>query len=293
MGRILNFGSLNLDHTYKVPHFVQPGETLTSLNYRMSCGGKGLNQSIALARAGAQVYHAGKIGADGCDLTRLLESSGANTDLIDRTGTKTGHAIIQVDSRGENCILLFGGANRELTESQVERTLAQFRPGELLVLQNEVNLLSLIMHKARGRGLKIVLNPSPFDQELKRCPLELVSLFVVNQVEAEGFTGEKCPERQLDTLRARFPNASVLLTLGGDGSVFQTSEGRWTQEIFPVPVVDTTGAGDTFLGYFVSLWERGETPSRCLEVAAKAAAIAVSRPGAADSIPFLPEVLEN
>lgn len=116
LARILNFGSLNLDQVYRVDAFVQPGETKSSLSLTTHCGGKGLNQSVAASRAGAEVWHAGLIGTDGDMLYENSRENGVNRSLLERSCDVSGHAIIQVDNNGQNCILLYGGTNQALTE---------------------------------------------------------------------------------------------------------------------------------------------------------------------------------
>lgn len=162
--KILNFGSLNIDYTYSVDHIVHPGETITSGSLEVFPGGKGLNQSIALARAGADVYHAGLIGEDGIFLRDLCRESGVKTGYIRETETRTGNAIIQVSEKGENCIILYPGANREQTEEYIDEVLKGFGEGDVLLLQNEINLLDYLISKGAEKGMKIVLNPSPFDE---------------------------------------------------------------------------------------------------------------------------------
>ena len=163
--KVLCFGSLNIDYTYKVDHFVKKGETLSSGSLQVFSGGKGLNQSIALARAGAETYHAGSIGEDGRFLLEQLQDAGVDTRYVTVLETvRTGNAIIQNDKEGDNCILLYGGANQAVTTNQADAVLEHFRKGDFLVLQNEINELAYIMERAHERGMKIVLNPSPMDE---------------------------------------------------------------------------------------------------------------------------------
>lgn len=288
--KILNFGSLNLDYVYHVEHMVTPGETLASTRLETFCGGKGLNQSIALAKAGAEVYHAGCIGEDGAMLLQALEEAGVETSYIKTLPGKTGHAIIQVDKSGQNCILLYGGANRLLTEHYINQVLESFGEGDVLLLQNEVNLLHVIIDKAYERGMKIILNPSPFDDNLKFCNFSKISMFLLNEVEGEQITGKKEPAAILQELARLYSQAKVVLTLGGDGACYRDESVECRQPIYPVEVVDTTAAGDTFTGYFIAAMMEGKRVSECLDLASKAASIAVGREGAAPSIPLRDEV---
>lgn len=285
--KVLNYGSLNIDNVYSVEHFVRGGETLSSSKMEIFSGGKGLNQSIALSKSGVEVWHAGAVGeSDGEFLLRQLEEAGVNVSLVAHTTGKTGHAIIQRDMEGQNCILLYGGANQEITKEQVDQAMSHFEEGDFLVLQNEINEIGYIMEKAHEKGMKIVLNPSPMDEKIGTYPLEYVDYFLLNEIEAGDICKENgSGEELIRKLSQKFPGAKIVLTLGGDGSMYKDGDEILTQPIYKVPVVDTTAAGDTFTGFFIGGLMRGESPKEALDHAAKAAAIAVSRAGAAPSIP--------
>ena len=290
--KILNYGSLNIDYTYSVDHFVRGGETQSSKELCVFSGGKGLNQSIALSKSGAPVWHAGAVGqGDGEFLIRQLEEAGVHTEYIARVEGKTGHAIIQKAKDGGNCILLFGGANQQITEEMVDQVLEHFEAGDYLVLQNEVSQIRYMMEQAHKKGMKIVLNPSPMDEKIASYPLEYVDYFLLNEIEAGDICGESAEgEVLLGKLAERFPGAKIVLTLGGEGSLYREGDTTLKQGIFKVPVADTTAAGDTFTGFFIGGLVLGQEPKEALLRAAKAAAIAVSRPGAAPSIPSKEEV---
>lgn len=289
--KVLNFGSLNLDYTYQVESILIPGETQASKRRDIFCGGKGLNQSIALARAGVPVYHAGMIGDEGGILLDACRENGVNTDFIRKIDGPSGHTIIQVDRNGQNCILLYGGANRSMTREFVDQVLDSFEEGDMILLQNEINELDYIIDRAYEKGMMIVLNPSPYDGALDSCDLGKVSMFLVNEIEGYQITGEREPEGILAKIREIYPGARVVLTLGGEGSVYQDETGIYRQGIYQVKAVDTTAAGDTFTGYFISSVIDGMPVQEGLDMAAKASAIAVSRPGATASIPLREEVM--
>lgn len=289
--KVLNFGSLNLDYVYQVDHIIIPGETQATKSRNTFCGGKGLNQSIALAKAGIPVYHAGQIGEEGDILLETCKANGVNTEFIKKVPGPSGHTVIQVDKNGQNSILLFGGSNRSITREFVDSVLANFEKGDILLLQNEVNELDYIIDSAYEKGMMIILNPSPYDSALDACDLSKVSLFLVNEIEGFQITGEKEPEKILAKIKEVYPKAKIVLTLGGDGSVYQDETGIYRQGIFKVKAVDTTAAGDTFTGYFISSILDGTPVEEGLKLAAKASAIAVSRPGATDSIPLREEVM--
>lgn len=289
--KFLNFGSLNLDFVYDVEHFVRPGETISSAALNTFSGGKGLNQSVALSRAGAQTYHGGCIGKDGQVLLDGLRAAGADVSFVRvLKSCRTGHAIIQVDPSGQNCILLFGGTNQAVTDVQIEETLSRFGAGDFLLLQNEINGLEQLMEKAAEKGIRIAFNPSPIDGKISQLPLEKVEFFLLNEIEGAALGGGNRPEEILEGLKKRYPKAKIVLTLGKEGALYFDGEKTFFQPIFPVKVMDTTAAGDTFTGYFLEAVSRGLPGDVCLKRAAAASAIAVSRKGASPSIPDGAEV---
>ena len=288
--KALNFGSLNLDYVYQVDHFVRPGETLDALRQTVNPGGKGLNQSVALAKAGGSVWHAGCVGQGGGMLRQALESYGVDTAYLRETETLQGNAVIQVDRSGQNCILLYGGSNRCLTEAQISETIAQFSPGDWLILQNETNLLPELVDAGFTKGMRVVLNPSPYNESIAQVDLSKVSWLLVNEVEAKQCSGTDEPEKVWAYLHERYPSLSLLVTLGGDGSAAFTGTERVRQAAFPVKAVDTTAAGDTFTGYFIAGLMEKRPLAECLRRASMAAAVSVTRPGAAPSIPEKEEV---
>ena len=292
--RVLNFGSLNLDYVYGVDHFVQPGETLSALSRGVKNGGKGLNQSVALIRAGAQAFHAGCVGRGGEPLKKMLEENGVDTSCLLPVEEMQGHTVIQVNRSGENCILLYGGSNQCVTDTQVRDTVNRFSAGDWLVLQNEINLLPAIVEQAARRGLNIVLNPSPYNDALRDVDFGKLTWLLVNEIEAEQITRSTDPDQAWEYLHSRFPRLSVLITLGSQGSVaFRVSEQgveKAAQSAVKVQAVDTTAAGDTFTGYFIANLMDNQPLSICMKRASQAAAISVTRPGAADSIPWKNEL---
>ena len=288
--KLLDFGSLNIDHTYQLPHLVRPGETLASDSYHKSEGGKGFNQAVALAKAGQEVYLAGAIGQDGLFLRDYLQQLGVHTEHLCVLDAPTGHAMIQLDTEGQNCIILFGGTNGMVTEAMIDEVLADFGTGDYLLLQNEISHVDSIICAAHAKGMHIILNPSPMSPELLTWPLELVEWFILNEIEGADITGKTQPEEMLDELLRRYPACHVVLTLGERGSVYADATQRMDQSIVTAHTVDTTAAGDTFTGYFIHALLQGEAIQQALKTAACASAITVSRPGAGRSIPAAEEV---
>ncbi len=288
--RILNYGSLNLDNVYSVNHIVQPGETISSTSLEIFCGGKGLNQSVALARAGAHVFHAGMIGSDGEALLEVCRQNGVNTGNIRNIEGHSGHAIIQVSAGGQNSIVLYGGANQKNEKAYVDRVFSEFQKGDWLLLQNEVNLLDYMIERAASMGMLIALNPSPFNERIKDCDLQKVSLFLLNEIEGEQITSEKQPDAILESMLKMYPKSKIVLTLGHSGVIYADKDARYNHGVYKVPVVDTTAAGDTFTGYFLANLINGKHPEEAIHIASLASSLAVSKKGAVDSIPWKQDV---
>jgi len=294
--KIINFGSLNVDYVYRLDHIVKPGETLASSEMQVNPGGKGSNQSVALKRAGADVWHAGLLGEDTAWMRERLEREGVDVrHVLISKDIHGGHAIIQVNATsGQNSIVLFGGANQSIAASQVADVLKDAERGDWLVLQNEINVTPDVMAAGKAAGMKVCFNPAPFDEGVFNYPLDCVDLFILNEHEAAGLARkpvETAPEELIATLSAAYPKAMICVTLGEAGSLLWTAAaGVIRQKAYPVKAVDTTAAGDTFTGYFLAELTRGASLEAALDMASRASAIAVTRPGALDSIPYLKEL---
>lgn len=284
---ITNIGSINIDNIYRVDDFAAPGETLLVSDYACGLGGKGANQSIASARAGSQVFHIGAIGPDGGWTRDALRDVGVDTQGIRTAQEPTGHAIIQVNRDGENSILVYSGANLALTHDQISDAIQAMQPGDWLLFQNETNLTRDIAETGRTQSAKICYSAAPFIAELALPILPHIDLLVVNELEAaslaEHFGGQE------DSI----PVPALLVTRGAEGATYSEREGAGrvvSVPSFDVTVVDTIGAGDTFLGYFLSSLDTGEDAMSALRRASAAAALQVAKPGAADAIPTSDEV---
>lgn len=290
MSKIINIGSINIDHVYKLPRFVRPGETLTSSDYEIFPGGKGLNQSIACAMAGLPVIHAGCIGNDKPWLMEVLKGLDIDTENIQVMDQPTGHAMIQVIPSGENAIVIYPGANRCVDKELIGNVLQNCDLADMVLLQNEISNVADAIRMAKDCGMEVVFNPAPMTPEVLQYPLELVDLFILNQTEAYGLTGETDPPKIREVMLNRYPKASTLLTLGSNGSMFFEANVNLFQPAISVNAVDTTAAGDTFIGYFLSHWMTHYDAAKAMFLAANAAAICVTREGAAYSIPSFAEV---
>lgn len=288
---IINFGSINIDHVYQVPHFVQPGETLASNSYQKLLGGKGANQSIALAKAGTDVNHVGLINESDFAFKQTLIREGVNCKHVKGTEVASGHAIIQVSDSGENSIVLFAGANHEIDQALVNQALADATNEDWVLLQNETSAIADVMRTAKDKGMKVAFNPAPMTDSVKQLPLELVDLLIVNEVEAEALTGHTDLEDIEKYCQENLDGCEVIVTLGSKGAKLLRANDSVFASAFKVDAVDTTAAGDTFIGFFLSAYVSGVDAEQCIKQACAASAIAVTRLGAAQSIPSQEEVL--
>lgn len=284
--KVLVFGSCNLDMVFSVPHIALPGETIGASDVAVHCGGKGLNQAVALARAGIPTAFAGSIGADGASLRNMLNENGVDTKYLRDSDVPTGRAIIQVADNGENAIVLYHGANYDVTRQQIDDTLAEFQAGDVIVLQNEISEIIYLIERASSLGMRIVLNPSPFHSVFRTVELSRLALLIVNETEAAGFTGSSDTDAFLQWTEQNCPSLPCVLTLGETGSVYTCGGVTIRQPAIAADVVDTTCAGDTFTGYFLAARLRGKDVPAALEIAARAASLTISQPGAAQSIPL-------
>lgn len=290
--KILSLGSLNIDLVYSVSHINLEGETISAREREYEQGGKGLNQSIALAQAGAKVFMSGCVGHDGDDLIKTLQMSGVDTRFIQTVDEPSGHAIIQLADSGANSIIIYGGANVMITPRMIDETLAHFTAGDYILLQNEISCVDYAIRAAKERGLKVAFNPSPISEGLPAYPLHLVDIFILNELEGQTLSGNSSTAGGdiLAALVDRFPEAVIVLTLGEKGAMYHDSGHDFTCPAHKVPVVDTTGAGDTFCGYFLACTMNGMGPQEALETATRASALAIGKKGAAVSIPSMAQV---
>lgn len=287
---IINFGSINIDHVYQVPHFVKPGETLASTDYQQLLGGKGSNQSVALAQAGAKVRHVGRIAATDIKYREQMMAFGIDCRFVHTHPSPSGHAIIQVVPSGENSIFLFAGANQQLSHQDIDNALAQVDNGDWVLTQNETSKIDQVLIKAKEKGLQVAFNPAPMTASVQQLPLDCVDLLIVNEVEAAQLS----QQTQLDAMQAYFrehmPTTEVIITLGKAGVCMLQAHRCIQVPAFTVSAVDTTAAGDTFIGYFLACYSQGGDAHRALQQGCAAAALAVTRAGAAQSIPSAQQV---
>ena len=301
---VYNFGSINIDHVYRVSHFVQPGETLASHSLETVLGGKGANQSVALARAGAAVTHLGRISQSDVWAKEALETFGVDVSGIQLMKSASGHAIIQVDDNGENAIVLHGGANQSFDENALRKLLSGAKPGDWLLIQNECNALADVLAVAQQHEMKIAFNPAPMDSAVANLPLAQCDLLILNEVEAlqlaytdsapanSAFNSDQDDDPLYAQLRDRYPDCLIVLTLGGKGALLLHHDGITRMNAPEVSVVDSTGAGDTFVGYFLCGLIDKMSPEAALQRACAAGALAVTVAGATPGIPSRSDVDE-
>lgn len=299
MPKLVNLGSLCIDHVYRVADLAGPGATVSSLSHQIFPGGKGLNQSLAAARAGAEVIHVGCVGEDGGLLLDVLREAGVDTGRV-RTlrDEHSGHAVIQVNDAGENAIVIAGGANRKVSPDDVTAAVECLDPGDWLLLQNEINDLPAALRAAADRAAHIAFNVAPVDGRERDYDLSCVSLLIVNELEARALVPEQVAAQDdgqvADFLAAAHPAATVVLTAGRAGLTWAGNGTDAVQRLpaFPVTAVDETAAGDAFIGYLLAGVLAGETLECSLRQAAAAGALAVTVAGAGASIPARDAVLE-
>lgn len=290
--KILNFGSLNIDRVYQVDNFVKAGETISSLSMKFFPGGKGLNQTVAIARAGGEVYHAGCIGHDGELLENCLKEDKVSLNYIQKVDESSGHAIIQVSPEGQNAIIVYPGANAKVGKKYIDSVLNDFEKGDIILLQNEISNVGYIMERAHELGLRIAFNPSPITGGINSYPLGFVDIFILNEIEGAALTGKTEIKDILDILERKYPNAQIVLTLGEKGSCYKYRETYAEFGIYKNNVVDTTAAGDTFCGYFLTCISKDVAPVLAIQYASAASSIAVSKEGASTSVPYMEQVEE-
>ena len=291
--KILNFGSRNIDYVYNVSEFVKAGETIAALSTSEHPGGKGLNQAVAAARAGGNVFFAGNIGVDGIFLKELLENSGVNTKYLKINKARTGNAIIQIDENGENCIIVSAGANALLNEAYIKSVTADFARGDICMLQNETPCTDFIIKQAKACGMTVIWNPSPMNEKITDSAIGMCDYIIANKTEGRALTGKEEPDDILKALLKKYPHTKAVLTLGKNGSIYSGGIDMVKQSAFKANPVDTTGAGDTFTGYFAAMISKGKNAAEALKIASAAAAIATEKQGAASSIPPIANVMDR
>lgn len=286
---LLVFGSINVDLVFRVPALPAAGETVLGESYVTVPGGKGANQAVAAARAGARVGMVGRVGRDGFAAVALeaLRAAGVDAGGVLADAAPTGCAVIGVDARGENQIIVASGANARVSAGQVEE--AWLDPQTTLLLQMEVPVAETadLIARARARGARIVLNLAPA-LPIPGDALRAVDFLVVNAAEAVNLgkrLGVPTDRKTLPAALARALGPTVVMTLGGEGAIAAGPAGTWRVGALPVTPVDTTGAGDAFVGVFAASLDAGLPQQDALHRASIAAGLACLGLGAQESLP--------
>jgi len=307
--KVLCFGSINVDEFYHIPNIVRPGETIASTLNVTRPGGKGANQSVAIAKAGGRVFHAGKVGRDGVWIKELMQRAGVNVSrVLESEHEITGRGIIQLaDKTHENAIIFLPGTNKSLTAADATKALEGFGNQDWLLLQNEVSAGEEALRIAAEKGMAVVFNPAPFEAAIvKGFQMDKVDVLVLNKTEAEDLSRAVREVKRVEEVFKWWGRLKVLVvTKGAEGAVawLKGKEGEMVEIVVPAEkaeVIDTTGAGDTFTGYFVAAMLRAlvhprdesfiETAKIALHEAVVAAALTVEREGGMEAIPSLEEV---
>lgn len=291
MPRILVFGSINIDHIYAVEKIAGAGEHQRASSVEYQCGGKGLNEALAIAKAGAdRVFMAGGIGeGNDAGALKLLQESGVDVSNVEHRTGPCGHTVIQVDRQGHHTVIACDGANFENTPDYIEHTVFRFSGGDWIVLQNEVNDAEKIVECAKRVGMRIAMCPSPYDESLKQL-LKSADMIFVNRSQAQSLTNETAYDRQLSALHALYPKAVILETISRDGYQAVTADGTvHHQEEYRVAMADSSGTFDTLIGYFLKEYLETKDIPHALKTAAAAAAVCASRRGSSPSIPSMDE----
>lgn len=281
---IYNLGSINADHIYRVPHLPAPGETLAATGLTRELGGKGANQSVAAARAGSQIAHIGTVGEDGAWAVQALEGYGVGTDHIATDSAPTGHAIINVDPGGENAIVIYPGANRKQSLTRLKTALAHAAAADTLLLQNETNLQVEAAQLAKSLGLRVIYSAAPFSEAAATAMLPFADILVMNAVEAE----QLATALAMPLTRLHVP--VLIVTRGGEGADWIAEGATIHIPSLPVTPVDTTGAGDCFIGYVAAGLDQGLGAEQAMRLGTAAAALQIQRPGTAGAIPSRTDV---
>jgi len=297
--KILVVGSSNTDMVVNTNHFPAPGETILGGTFLMNAGGKGANQAVAAARLGGNVTFVGKIGIDifGKQAVSQLENEGINVDFVFTDHVNhSGVALITVDQKGENSIVVAPGSNGTLSEVDIDKASKVIDDAEFVLMQLEIPISTVeyVARIANRQNKKIILNPAPATQ-LSDELLKRLYIITPNETEAEILTGIKVIDEQTALKAATFLHQKgveiVIITMGSEGAFLSANGNYEIIRTTKVEAVDTTAAGDTFNGALVVSLSEGKTLHESIAFANKAATISVTRIGAQASVPFRAEIV--
>ncbi|MEY3143214.1 MAG: hypothetical protein RLY21_1707 [Planctomycetota bacterium] len=283
-------GSLMIDRVSRVRALPRAGETIVALSSSMYAGGKGANQAAAAAKCGGRVRMLGRTGRDGAFIVDALRSSRVDVEAISTADEVSGSATVLVADSGENAIVIAPESNTRLVVSEIEAFLEPVRQGDIVLFQNECSCLHEGIALAAARALRVWLNAAPADGSLRTIRYEKLSGLVLNETEAEVLTGEADPARALESLAARMPHGTVIVTLGAQGAIAALGRARHAHRGFEVDAVDTVGCGDAFVGAYLAAIAEGLEIPQALARANAAGALAAMRAGAIPSLATRDEI---
>ncbi len=273
--KILVFGSLGIDYSYWIPHFLKEGEELRASRFERLPGGRGLKQATSIAKSGEEVYFAGCIGKDGLFLKEYMEENGVDTGCLKISDAPQSHAIKQRYGDNEYSIISYGQTNNEIDESYIDNVLERFDSGDIILIQNEIGNIPYIIDKAYERGMRVFFNPSPFDEELRSIDYSKVDTLILSEKEAEELTGVLDVRSFCEYFRKYHKNLKVLLTLGAIGGIYLDGEFELSFPSYSEAQEAVGSSGDTFVGYFVSGIRKGLQIEKILKKASCASALVV------------------
>lgn len=296
MKKILVLGSSNTDMTVQAEVLPAPGETVLGGDFKMSAGGKGANQAVAAARSGGEVAFVCKVGKDmfGDKAIAHYEREGIDVSGVLRSDKPSGIALISVDSRAENCIVVASGANLDFTDEDIDAMAEEIRSCGILLMQLEIPVPAVLKaaKMAHEAGACVILNPAPYS-ELPDEIFRYITMFIPNQTELSQFSGIKCEDEETAVRAAKVlldrGIRGVIVTLGSRGSLIVDKDGALRMPPYKVNAVDTTGAGDTYCGAFSVALAEGKPLEEAARFASAAAALAVTKMGAQTAIPLREE----
>ncbi len=290
--KVLVVGSINKDIVFQVDSIVSDGETISAFHQNEYIGGKGFNQFLALSKSFPDVYLYANLNEYDTEIINYFKVNNLNLDYVQLVNQKTGTAFIQVDNNGENAIVISKNANGLIDVQKLDNILSN-HSFDYIVLQNEVNDIDEIVNIISDKGIKIILNPSPVTKNISIDLIKKVDLLFVNEHELKSITNHSDIEMAIDFISNELPTKEVIVTMGNQGSLYLKNHKRIHQDAFLVKVVDTTCAGDTFLGYFIGCYLQDYSIEKCMYVATKAASICITSDGASNSIPNSNQVFKK
>lgn len=287
---IINIGSLNIEHVLQLPRFPSSQDRLYCRHYQRLPGGKGYYQSVAMARAGAKVWHIGFIGPDGHFLRDSLKHNNVDVRYVHKTQTPTGQEHISITPDCHMTKVRYMGANACFEPHFLDCLFKQLQEKQLVLVQNEVNDIPKVFEQIKSYNLNLTFHPAPYSEDIKDYPLHMVDTLIFNLNTGQKLSNEQEPEKILKSLLAKYPNTALVLTLGAKGAWYVDNHQKIKVPGDPVMAIDESQAGNTFVGYFLAQKSQDNPIESCIKFACRASALCVSREGKSATIPYLTEI---